>query len=697
MIVVNRAYELGQKAKRKGLTEDANPFRKVNGYARLSWLYGLKGYTKEEVATMPGPLKADPAKNKNEGVSMASKAKWSRVTIPANYQGREETWINEQSDPAEYRRNYEPGIGYVVERRAGGAKFSSKGDSAIGTGNIVSSYVRPGLKELTKEEFEDAKKIPSAKQLTLNMWSLTLEKNPRVRGAYLTTVLLRRMGKYFITVIPTDKNGQVSQINMCERLMDVESGDRSGHIRNVFIDCSADALKVADEKDKAKVYHWFIYPNESDVKYIDDSHTKIVEIMKSGKNGTGRSSRVLITGGTPEQRDRIAKSLSENFTVREKYLINNCLIEIVSNNKDFAGCFSGHADSKGVPIGTPRIQITSRHTDEADVIVHEAIHALREFDVTRDTKLRAVKHYSGKDADLEESLTEAETTGRETPFKRGDNYTAGYYHYVTIPNPDKAPKIEWTQRGDGSWVAESPKHHIYMVKLGPNSMTGKDDWNVRDIHNNKLGNYDKLEDAKDYVAKTVASREPVSKSETEMVVEDRVTITGDRSKSQKGRRVQKSLLLKYPMTNIAHLKLKGAAEAIDTYYEVDNRKPQLKGAGDTGARKQFIHMYNPSGTPATDRAQDKLLDDQTTSKIIQYHDGKPVVVDPGEKDQAGGSAPSMASEPATRSRDPKFRNKPPRNFNQGGKGSGRKPAKTGGANRVGPYYHRGGSLSRRRI
>lgn len=644
-----------------------------------------------------------------------AKAKWTRIDIPARYQGREDQWIAEQSNPEQYRRAYEPGYGYVVEQIAGKAKLSTKGAN-IGTGNVVSAYIRPGLRELTKKEFEDATNAPTCKKLSLNMWSFDLHKNPRVRGAYATSVIVRRLGKYYLTVIPTDKKGLVPQLLMAERLMDVESGDRSGHMRNVMIDCSVDALKVTEDTDKAKVYYWFIYPNETDVKYIDDSHTKIVEILKSGKNGTGRSSRILITGGTAAQRDQIAKSLSENFTVREKYLINNCLIEIVSNSKPYAGCFSGSADSQGNPIGTPKILITEAHTDQADVVVHEAIHALREFDPKRDTRLRAVKHYSGKDADLEESLTEAETTGRETPFKRGDNYKAGYYHYIKIPG----------------------------------------------------------------------------KNSGEMVTEDRVTITGEKNKGQKGKRVQKSLLLRYPMTNIAKLKLKGSAEAIDTYYEVGNRKQGIQeasrsaaatvfpkrdhrvppiertlGAGNvpdigspekpvispsglpayrkdgfwyyrgydmagsgklsdhynrvtdprsqkeydnmeilnytkgrhsgddklnsllnqgsnTGEAKQKIHMYAPAANEALDRRQDKALDAETSEKIIQYQDEKPVVVDEGETTPAASSG-------ITRSRDPKFRSKPPANFNPGGN---HRKKKTGKARRLGPYYQRGGRLSR---
>lgn len=566
----------------------------------------------------------------------------------------------------------------------------------IGTGNIISGYVRPGLKELTKAEFEAAQKQKDCKQLSLNMWSFEISKNPRVKGAYITPVMVRRLGKYYLTIISTDKNGLVPQLTMAERLMDVESGDRGGHMRNVMIDCSVDALKVVSETDKAKVYYWYIYPNETDVKYIDDSHTKLVEILKSGKNGTGRSSRILITGGTAAQRDAIAKSLSENFTVREKYLINNCLIEIVSDSKPFAGCFSGQSDSKGNPIGTPRIQITESHTAEADVVVHEAIHALREFDVKRDTKLRAVKHYSGKDADLEESLTEAETTGRETPFKRGDNYKAGYYHYLKIPkvNPSEI-NIAWSEVRPGGtsiygenkteypyYIGQTPDKRKYLITR--NRVDGK--WIVLDEYKNTLATLSGVEACKRYVDTNYRIKNRgENKGSAEMVIEDRITITGAKDNSQKGKRVQKSLLLHYPMTNIAKLKLKGSAEAIDTFYEVGNRKQGIDGAASTGAAKTRIHMYDPAATMDLDRRQDRVLDSETSERIIQYQDEKPVTVCEGE-------TPPAASMGITRSRDPKFRSKPPRNFDpeRRNKKTSRKPS------RLGPYFHRGGRLSKHR-
>jgi hypothetical protein len=479
--------------------------------------------------------------------------------------------------------------------------------AGIGTGIIRTAYMRPRLEELDKADLDKRLERYGGGQLIPNMWKVRTTKSYILRGAWITEVVLKRGNKYYTFQIPTDKNGNVNQITMAERLLDTESGDRNGGNRNVMVDCSVDALIRAEPKDQARVYNWFLYPNETDVKFIDDSKTKIVEILKSGKNGTGESSRILIVGGTEAQRETVAANISNNFTVREKGIINSCLIEIVPDTRSYAGCFIGNSDSSGNPIGTPKIIVTTSHVAHADVIVHEAIHALRQFDPNRDEKLKAVKRYFGKDADLEESLTEAETTGREVPFRK--DYKAGYYHYIKIPN---APKLAG-------------------------------------VPGLNLGN----------------------KTSMKMVTEDRVTITGEVEKGMKGKRVQKAIILKYPLTNIAHLKLKGAAEAIDTYYEVGNRIPGKPKTGEFA--KTNIHLYNPSATPAVDDAVDHQLKAETSGGISQWEDGQ-----------------------RRKIQDPKFRR--PSATTGGAKPGGGKP-KTSHTkqSRYGPYFHKTGRLSRHKI
>ena len=453
--------------------------------------------------------------------------------------------------------------------------------TGIGTGKIISTYIRPNLEEIDKAHFDRIMALFRGEKLGPHTWAIRTSKSYLIPRTFVTQVVVRRLGKYYTCTIPTDKKGNVTQLNMAERLLDTESGDRHGQMRNVMIDVGIDALNTHKPEDREKVYRWYIYPNETDVKKIDDSQSLIAEILGKGKKW-GRV-KVLIVGGTQAQREKIAADLTANFTIKEKQIINDCLIEIVRDNRSFAGCFQGNTDSSGNIIGTPKIIVTNSHVGNSDVIIHEAIHALRQFDKSRDPKLRAVKNYWGRDADLEESLTEGETTGRQRPFTKGDNYKAGYYHHIKIPG----------------------------------------------------------------------------KTSGEMVIEDRITITGAKEKAKKGKSVQKALIMKYPLTNIAHLKMKGSAEAIDTFREVERTLgPQGKDV------TTHVQMYKPDATAATDRTQDQALKDESIGKIDQWEDGKRETV--------------RSAKQAMKFKRPAVKKKP------------RKRA----ARKIGPYYTKRGRLSR---
>jgi 8-oxo-dGTP pyrophosphatase MutT (NUDIX family) len=460
-------------------------------------------------------------------------------------------WDGEESIPMydhvrvildKYRKNYPK----AAFRMSSSPSESEAKMAGIGTGKIVSTYIRPRLEEISRDDLDRRMKLFNGTKISQNVYVLRTEKSRILPKTYMTDVVFHKMGKYFIANIPTDKNGNISQLNMAERLLDTDSGDRTGHMRNVMIDCSVDALKVATLKEKAQIYNWWIYPNESDVEKIDDSKTMIAEIL--GKGTKWGRMKCLIVGGTQDQREKIAKDITANFTIREKRIINNCLIEIAPSNRSYAGCFQGTTDSAGNIMGTPKIVVTDPYVKNSDVIIHESVHALRQFDQSRDKRLQAVKHYWGRDHDLEESLTEAETTGRQKPFEKGDNYKAGYYHHIRIPG----------------------------------------------------------------------------KSSGELVKEDRITLTGSFEKAKKGKRVQKSVIVKFPMMNISKLKMKGDAEAVDTFYELDRKVAGGKTV------TSHIQLFKPDATTKDDRAQDRALDAETSGEIREWKDGKLEVIDKGE-------------------------------------------------------------------
>lgn len=446
----------------------------------------------------------------------------------------------EHEDDAQDKWAESPATGYKEPHRGSG--IQSKG--------VINAYYRPVLIKLEKTAAEGIIKDTEAQQIDRNMWKLGTERSKRLPSVFDTKLILRRNGNYYEVSIPTDIHGDIPQLIMAERLLDEKDGSRPGKERNVWIDCSTDALKSYDATDQAKTYHWFLYPNETDVKFIDDSRTKIVEFLDQGAGkGKGKKIRALVVGGSAIQRADVVDNLRHNFTAYEKRIINNFVIEIIDDNEEFAGAFQSNMDKQGNLVNVPVLYITKRFTKNPDALVHEAVHALRQFDPKRHPKLKHVKEYKGKDADLEESLTEAEAIGRETPFKRGQpGVLGGYYHKITIGN----------------------------------------------------------------------------KKAHELITEDRVTITGSVEKGKKGKTVQKAVVLKYPATNISHLKIQGPTEAIDTFYEIERSLPGPTPKGKPVTTE--MHFFNPKGNEKTDAAMDQRLKSETTGKITQFHDGKPETI-----------------------------------------------------------------------
>ena len=244
-----------------------------------------------------------------------------------------------------------------------------------------------------------------------------------------TVVIWRDGKKARATLIPTDKKGRVSEPIAAERLMDEADGDRGGRYRNVMVDFSETAkvqsdLKSMDKKERAQVYRWFVHPNESDVKGLDNKFSDLKEILSRGKS---KKRHIIIAGGTKEERENIAKHIDQAFTIKEKKVLAGTLIKIAPAGRGVAGYYSQRRDWNGKPVGAATICIDPDYTDESGVIVHECIHALREHDKSRKGGMKHVTTYIGKDKDLEESMTEAETRSRQKPFQ---TESAGYYGYV---------------------------------------------------------------------------------------------------------------------------------------------------------------------------------------------------------------------------------------------------------------------------
>ena len=512
----------------------------------------------------------------------------------------------------------------------------------IGTGNYVTQYSRPTQHVVTDQYAKDKIDKGYYKEIAPGMYAHTF-KIGRHAATYL---FMQREGKWRHIIIPTLPNGQIRDTVMAERILDVEDGDRQNHMRNVFIDIGIDAESRCKPEDLAESYRWYIYPNESDVKSIDDSKTKIVTILGADKAKGKPPTRLIITGGTEIQRQQIADGIRLNFTGRERDILKHCLVQIVPSARGFAGCFQGHADMAGKPLGVPKIIIVAEHAKDSDVIIHEAIHALREFDPKRDYRFRAVKQYMGRDADLEESLTEAETVTRQNPFTKHES-SAGYYHFIKIPEfgdtgwetvpvtrgmtHEEAEKAASKLRSylgqkirlqDKDKVTRPVFGPLHSVAVSPNTdgswqldltlgleheVFGRKDWHAG------------LGGASNWIASVGGEVKP-PKTTKDLIVEDRVTVTGQEkflTGGQRGKRAIKALTLKYPSMFISKLKIKGGAEAIDTYWQTNNRR------GDPtpppGA-KTTLHFYDPKGTNEPVIASEL----KEEGKVTQFEDGKAI-------------------------------------------------------------------------
>ncbi len=155
----------------------------------------------------------------------------------------------------------------------------------------------------------------------------------------------------------------------------------------------------------------------------------------------------------------------------------------------------------------------------------------------------AFNSYKGRDRDLEESMTEAETRSRQKPFIPGRG--AGYYQYV---------------QGRGS------------------------------------------------------------KSDAELETEDRILInTIDLEKhkletrNKRGKRAQSAVRKNFPKTNLARVRMKGDAEAVDSFYTAERED----------GVKVNIHTRQMNGGKAADQIEQNVLEKEF-ARVSEWRDGRKV-------------------------------------------------------------------------
>jgi len=280
------------------------------------------------------------------------------------------------------------------------------------------------------------------KKIGPNMW---IWDRVKIQGKYyLTRLVIRAKGSYYSAEIPTNKKGQLHDVTMAMRLLDIEDGDRQGRERNPLVDFSTNAEIRAKEKDLHKVYRWYLHPNESDITDIDTIKNRFWDILSKKESLKGPRG-IVITGGTESQRQELLDTIKSNFTITEKRALAGNIMEIVRLSGSTAGRYM-IATKDGEKWGPGIIQIDPKfitpREGNCEVFIHEAVHCLRQKDSTRPAELQAVGYSTGQDIDLEESLTEAETVARQRPFEKHESGT-GYYQFLPKAKGNKEVRREY--------------------------------------------------------------------------------------------------------------------------------------------------------------------------------------------------------------------------------------------------------------
>lgn len=365
--------------------------------------------------------------------------------------------------------------------------------------------------------------------------------------------VLNTKDRMFYDHIIVDKKGKIPEKQAILRLIDVESGGERGQ-RNVLVDLSQRANKVYAQDEKGN-WKWYMQPNKSDIENIDtdtSSYSKNYQKLRDSKL-KGQKGIVLMARTKDEEKDMRAR-IDRAFTQKEQREMGLVFISVESTRRGTAGTY--------YPTARPRqIKINPSYETNADVLIHELTHHHRAVAENRQGALKETETYRGRDADLEESMTEAEAITREKPFDK----KAGYY----------------------SFLDQKPTERLRSQFEDRNILTGYETTTAK----KKFGELDKT-------------------------VEDKIKITEDNraklsKKNVRGVRAIRKVEKEYPDTNISKLKIKGNAEAIDTFHEYQKGKAKIK-----------IQEYNPKAKKVVPPQIEGLL----KKDMYEWKDGKKVKV-----------------------------------------------------------------------
>ena len=349
-----------------------------------------------------------------------------------------------------------------------------------------------------------------------------------------------------------EKDGSISEKQAILRIMDVESGGDRGR-RNLIMDLSENAL-VQFKKDDPNAWKWYMNPNKSDLIGIDTTTQDYMKSLEGLKTEGQKKSqrRMVILARSKEEEEDMRKRISQSFTQKEQKEMGLVFINVAKPSS------RGSAGEYWYKSNPPQIFIDPKYMT-SDTLIHELTHHHRAVSPQRKGALAHVKEYKGKDEDLEEAMTEAESITRQKPFDKPMG-GAGYYHLLGGTSKERLE----SEMGDRKILTKySEKKHGELEK----------------------------EDSK-----ILASEKNIKRMS---------------KKNIRGVRAIKTVKKEFPKTDISKLKIKGKAEAIDTFWQYEK-----------GEDKAKIHVYNPEMKDVEPPVTKQLEE----TELYEWRDGKKVRV-----------------------------------------------------------------------
>jgi hypothetical protein len=427
-----------------------------------------------------------------------------------------------------------------------------------------------------------------------------------------------------VLTVPLNKDGSIKENAAIARLVTVlpeGSGTRKAHsVRNPFVDIGIDASTKHGLGDRA-AFAWMLYPNESDIKGIDDSSAdwwKFPPTQKPGAYGftTPKQSAFVSIEGTNVEKSKVVAILNRNFTAAERKKMAGLSISVLpSAGRGVAGYYRQSRGGWENNVSFDEIVVAKAYLkDEAPdetgpnkgltfrdgTLTHELIHYLRNRDDTREgMAARQSKTFvAGTDRDLEEAFTEAETAARTRT--NAPKRTSGYYVYIA---PSSFPKGVDPEKGNASVNAFIHDKAITRRLVDADGRITIDTEELRRVL------MDEARKDKKFADDNLLS--DLSPKEKERYIRSMF-------RAVKGKTAWKRVADNFDKTAISRLKNSGRSEVIDTYWQY---KQKLDNKG--GDMTISTHVYAPTASVSMGNAHAIARGGLAPGgELKQWHDGK---------------------------------------------------------------------------